>query len=223
MVSPRTVVTVVSDALIGALQANDPLQLTRDGRDHLVAEPRVTRDQAIDWLFGGRANPDETRFRPDPLEGGAGDPQRRFLFAVTPDEFAEARPEFRQRYLLGGPVWSLSDLLPAWLPTSVRDEILRLADAGAFRRAALPNLRTFPGISPWGDIVVWAGVDEFRRPTLEVYNYFPSDMAFYQALPGVGADDARLLRYVYVGWNNDMRYFVQDRGWRPRSRWTSAA
>jgi hypothetical protein len=210
------VLTALADSLIGALRAVDPLPLTRDGRNHLVAEPRMTRDQAVDWLFEGRADPDGSRFRPDPLEGLPTDPQRRFLFDVTSDEFVAARQEFRDRYLLDGPVWSLRDLLPAWLPDRVRDEVLRLADAGAFRRAALPNLRTFPGVSPWGDIVVWAGLDEFRRPTLEIFNYFPAAAEFYEQLPGIGAQDARLMRYVYVSWNNDMRYFVEDRGMRPQ-------
>ncbi|MEW2260613.1 hypothetical protein [Streptomyces sp. NPDC047869] len=216
MTSPHAVLAALSDALIGALSAADPLPIARDGRKHVMADPSMTRRQAIDWLFEGRADPPESRFRPDPLEGLADDPQRRFLFDITADEFAVARPEFRDRYLLDGPGWSLRDLLPAWLPDSTREEIVRLEGAGAFRRAALPNLRTFPGVEPWGDIVVWAGVDEFRRPTLEFFNYFPAALEFYEQLPGVGARDARLLRYVYTSWNNDMGYFVEDRKMRPQ-------
>jgi hypothetical protein len=211
----ETALRAVSGALAGALDAADPLPIRRDGRRHVVADPRLSRDEALAWLFEGRANPPESRFRPDPLEGLPGDRQRRFLFEVTADEFVEARPEFRRRYLLEGPGWTLRDRLPDWLPPDVRDSLVELEEAGAFRRLALPNLRKFPGRPPWGEIVVWAGLDEFRRPTVEIYNYAPEKLDFYEGLPTLGAADARLLWYVYTSYNADMRYFVEDLGKRP--------
>ncbi|MER5227210.1 hypothetical protein [Streptomyces flaveus] len=189
----------------------------KDGRNHVVANPRMTRQQAIGWLFEGRADPPESRFRPDPAEGQPGSPQRRFLFDVTPEEFVEARQEFKDRYHLDGSGWSRQELMPAWMPDEIREEIVRLEEAGVFRRAVLPSLRTFPGTAPWGKIVAWAGIDEHGRPSWEFFNYYPTIPEFYERLPGVGARDARLIRYVFTCWNDDMRYFVEDRKMRPQA------
>jgi hypothetical protein len=141
-----------------------PLPIMRDGPLHFVAQPAMTRAEALDWILEGRAKPEVSRLRPDPMLGLESDPQRRFLFDVRPDEFSEARPEFRQRYLLDGPQPTLVDQFPKWLPCPVRDEIIRLHKAGAFRRAALPSVRTFVGMNdPYSNIVVvWAGLDEFK-------------------------------------------------------------
>lgn len=181
----------------------------------MVAEPKLARAEAVEWLFEGRVTPDVSRFRPDPTEGNATDPQRRFLFDVTPEEFAEARADFQTRYLLDGPQPTFTDRLPKWLSPEVRDFIVQRVESEELRRTALPVLYTFDGQPPWGRVVVWIGFDEFARHSVEVFQYAPSELAFYEQIPGVGPDDARLLQYVYTSFNNDMRYFVEQREMRP--------
>jgi hypothetical protein len=210
------------DPVIGALRAGAPLPVMRDGtdRDHVIASPPLTAAQAIEWIFEGRANPPEDRFRPDPQEGPPDGPQRRFLFQPTPDEFAEASADFAKRWLDSGPGWTLEDRLQAiaWLPAAIADDIVALDQAGAFRRTCLPFIKRYPDTSEGGrDTLAWVGPGEFLSSPQEVliFQYFPQDLQTYLNVADGDAHDANMLWNVFQGWNEDMRHFVEQNGMRP--------
>ena len=197
-----------------------PLRLRRDGRDpfHLVADPPLTRAAAIEWLWRGRVQPPAERFKADPVQDPPDGPQRRFLFLVTPDEFVEARQDFKDQYLKDGPGITLERQLKAiiWLPDAIRQQLLDMDSRGELIRSdRTPVVKTFPGHAPWGNIVAWAGPYEFRGwNTVEIFQYFPADKQFYIDLV---EDEWRggLLRTGYTTWNADIQYFVEQKHMRP--------
>lgn len=209
----------VLDYIDDLLMQTGPLPIRREGTDprHLIADPPMTRAQAIEWLWEGRMNPPVERFRPDPMEGAPENPQRRFHFDVTPEEFAQIREEFRKRYLAGGPGITLVAQLNAipWLPEAIYRQIIDMEARGDFQRKYWPRVVIFPGEAPWGDIVLWAGQWDFANfYTIEVYQYLPSELEYYQELTG-SDQRGRLLHHGYTSWNEDMRYFVETKKMRP--------
>ncbi|HKQ53442.1 MAG TPA: hypothetical protein VJT74_13790, partial [Pyrinomonadaceae bacterium] len=185
---------------------------------HLIADPPLTRAAAVEWLWGGRVQPPAERFKADPSQGPADGPQRRFLFNVTPDEFVEARQDFKDQYLKDGPGLNLARQLNGivWLPQAIRRQLLNMDSRGElFRSDRKPVVKVFPGQAPWGNIVAWAGPYEFRRwNTLEVYQYFPAEKQFYVNL----LDDnfrGNLLYLAYKSFNADIKYFVEEKLMRP--------
>ena len=208
------------DALGSLVLQARPLRLRRDGHDpfHLIADPPLTRAAAIEWLWQGRVQPPAERFKADPVQGPPDGPQRRFLFNVTPDEFAEARRDFKDQYLKDGPGLTFARRLKAivWLPEAIRQQLLEMDGRDElFRRDRVPVVKVFPGQAPWGNIVAWAGPYEFRSwTTLEIYQYFPADKQFYVKLVD---DDFRgnLLHHTYTSFNADIQYFVEQKHMRP--------
>lgn len=208
------------DALGSLVLQARPLRLRRDGQDpfHLVADPPLTRAAAIEWLWQGRVQPPVERFKADPVQGPPDGPQRRFLFNVTPDEFSEARRDFKDQYLKDGPGLTLARQLNGivWLPQAIRQQLFDMDGRGElFRRDRKPVVKVFPGQAPWGNIVAWAGPYEFRTwDTLEMYQYFPAEKQFYVKLLD---DDFRgnLLYLVYKSFNADIQYFVEQKLMRP--------
>src|SRR4051812_16684223 len=164
------------DPFIAALSGADPQPLRLDGRQHLIADPPITTQAALDWLFEGRATPPLARFRPDPEQHPAAGPQTRFYFVPNKNDIDSLRPAFLERLHYDGPDWTFDELLPDWLPQDVRDEAHRLKDQGQLRAANLPVVETFAGVAPWGRIVLWIGRGDFLRGPLEMY--------FLQLLPG---------------------------------------
>ncbi|HEY0375619.1 MAG TPA: hypothetical protein VGC87_01525 [Pyrinomonadaceae bacterium] len=208
------------DALGSLVLQAPPLRLRRDGRDpsHLVADLPLTRAAAIEWLWRGRVQPPAERFKADPAQGPPDGPQRRFLFKVTPDEFVEARQDFKDQYLKDGPGLTLARQLNAivWLPQALRQQLLNMDSRGElFRSDHKPVVKVFPGQAPWGNIVAWAGPYEFRRwNTLEIFQYFPAEKQFYVNL----LDDnfrGNLLYLAYKSFNADIQYFVEQKLMRP--------
>ena len=204
--------------ILSALDESKALAIRRDGTnpDHVVAQPPLTRDQAIEWLFEGRRHPPEERFRPDPIQGNETDPQERFLFRPLPDEIRDLRKNFAKRWLDSGPGWFIEGALPNWVPKDVRTQIGELDRAGALRRSLAPIVHTFDGTPPYGPIIMWYGKGDFlSRDELFVYQEFPEDLDFYTGLTGIDSDQARLLHQVYTSYNKDMYYFVVGRRWKP--------
>src|SRR4051794_2889230 len=116
----------VVTALQTLLSVVTPLRVRRDGRTHVVADPPMTRDEAVQWLWEGRQAPPVERFRPDPPVNPLDGPQRRFIFNVTPEEFVAARQDFVDRYLSEGPGWTLEELIRAnapWLPDAIVQQL----------------------------------------------------------------------------------------------------
>ena len=206
----------VQAALSVLLEAIKPQPIRRDGRTHLIADPPLSRTDAVEWLWEGRLDPDSSRFRPDPLTQPADGPQGRFLFNVTPEEFVETRQSFKDRYLSDGPGWTLRERLIAaapWLPNDAIDQIIQQDEAGYFRRKLLPRIIKFPGTAPWGEIVAWAGM-EGTNFVIEVFNYFPEDEEFYTSRAN-SERQGRLVHKVMTAWNRDMQLFVEERGMQP--------
>src|SRR5262249_11111737 len=95
--------------------------------------------------------------------------------------------------------------LPNWVPSHIQDAIWK---------GRLPNGATrFPGLKPWGDIVVWinrsGGLYE-----IQVYHEYPENLDYYLKVLG-NARDAHTFQKVYIQFNKDMKYFVEDKGYSP--------
>jgi hypothetical protein len=95
--------------------------------------------------------------------------------------------------------------LPNWVPRNVKDMIFR---------GSLPNgVTRFPGLKPWGDIVVWMSKGSYT--SVEVYQEYPEDIDYYLKVTNDDGHKARLLHQVYTGFNKDMRYFVEEKRFSP--------
>lgn len=94
--------------------------------------------------------------------------------------------------------------LPAWLPSSIQNEIPSL-QSGVYR---------FNGTPPFGDIVVWTRTGLFGRE-IEAYQEFPEDEAFFLRFASGDAHLARRLREILAEHNDYMRYFVEEQGLSP--------
>jgi hypothetical protein len=71
----------------------------------------------------------------------------------------------------------------------------------------------FPGVKPWGDIVAWINRGG-GYTSIEVYEEYPDDIDYLGVTHG-DAHQARLLHQVYIGYNRDIKYFVEEKGLSP--------
>lgn len=211
-------VALLLDPLIAALggASDEPVRRESGSPDHVIADPPLTRAELVDWVFEGRAHPPKTRVWPDP-EGPDPDAKyRRFSFRPTPNEVQYLRKAFAQRWLDSGPGWWLESAMPDWVPAAVKTQIGALDRDHAFRRSVAPVVATFDGTPPYGRIVMWYGAGDFLSyDELWIYQEFPDDEAFYQALDGVDDHEAGLLHFVYTCFNRDLDLFVVQRKMRP--------
>jgi hypothetical protein len=101
---------------------------------------------------------------------------------------------------------TLEERLPGWLPAGLREQILR--------DDLPPGVMRWRGDPPWGDIVIWVAPPPARE-SIEIYQEFPSDEAFYAEISGDSSNVTRLLFDVYTAYNRDMAYFVEQKGMSP--------
>ena len=91
--------------------------------------------------------------------------------------------------------------MPKWIPDTIQRDI----KSGRLKQ----GVTRYPTHGEWGDIVVWKG-----NVSVQVYQEFPSDKAFYDRIDG-GRGDGHLLHFAYTQYNQDMKYFVELRGMSP--------
>lgn len=181
----------------------------------IFSEP-VTLAAASQFLWG-RTRPEPPTLgpalTPDPDERSASGRYRRFLIRNDASLYTELVPanlaqEFTRRggpQVVHGPPVSGSDF-PAWLPTNVRRSIEG--------HSIHDGVTRFRGPAPWGDVVVWQhSTGPFRD--VQYYLEFPTSLEFWVNIAGGDRPIARLLQRVYVQWNGDLSYFVEQRGMSP--------
>lgn len=91
--------------------------------------------------------------------------------------------------------------MPKWIPVTIQRDI----KSGHLKQ----GVTRYPVHGEWGDIVVWKG-----NVSVQVYQEFPSDRAYYDRIDG-GHGDGHLLHFAYTQYNQDMKYFVELRGMSP--------
>lgn len=91
--------------------------------------------------------------------------------------------------------------MPSWIPPSIQQDV----KAGRLRQ----GVTRYPGSGEWGDIIVWKG-----SASVQIYQEFPADRAFYDRIDG-DRGDGHLLHFAYTQYNKDMKYFVEGRGMSP--------
>ena len=65
--------------------------------------------------------------------------------------------------------------------------------------------RAWPYASPWA----WKG-----NVSIQLYQEFPAAKAYYDRIDG-DRGDGHLLHFAYTQYNQDMKYFVEQRGMSP--------
>lgn len=91
--------------------------------------------------------------------------------------------------------------MPKWIPATIQQDI----KSGRLKQ----GVTRYPTVGEWGDIVVWRG-----NVSVQVYQEFPSDKAYYDRIDG-DRGDGHLLHFAYTQYNQDMKYFVEQRGMSP--------
>lgn len=185
----------------------------------------VTLAEAAAYLWAPPPS-DPTAIRADPAERSVRGRQTRFLVRVRDDlglalsmqhGLAEA---YLRRIRAGGRAKASSE--PAvpidqqmarftWLPSGVRERIVALERSGGFAARSLPWSAEFPGTAPYGRIFAWVGFDDFRRRSVEFFQEYPTDEAFYRKAYRGRDYAAHLCHVASVQFNRDMRYFVIDK------------
>jgi hypothetical protein len=168
----------------------------------------VTLSEAISYLW---SQPPMQRdaLRADPIERSMLGRQHAFLIKKDDmDLLLSLQHGLGNEYLKRlKPIMSNAKVeLPKWLPMHVRKVITE----GRLRN----GVQRFPGMAPWGDIVVWYD-GRGSSPKIELYEEYPEDIDFYIGFTKGDNDQARLLHQVYTGYNRDMRDFVDEKGHSP--------
>jgi len=138
-----------------------------------------------------------------PMDGHA--TSRSFLLA-TGDvaTVMSLRPDVRDAIIVGGLLRSNAPAydFAAWVPQAVRNDIIsgKLTDP----------ITRYPQQGEWGDIVVWKG-----GATVQLYQEFPEDIAFYERIARDDEHTAYLLHFAYTQYNKGMREFVEGKGMSP--------
>jgi len=190
----------------------------------------VTLDEAKSYLW--KKPPDDPKaIKPDAKDAGTNGRYTRFLVDVRNNldlalsmqhglaEFYLRRARaniIRSKAPPPPPLEQQIQRMPAWVPDAVRKRILELHRAGEFKKG-LPQVYTFPGEPPWGPIVVWVGPSEFTsdETVMQVYQYYPEELGFYEKLRGYSKHAARLHHFAKTVWNKDMKYYVEGKKMRP--------
>jgi hypothetical protein len=164
--------------------------------------------QAMTYLWGGPPSKSDA-LRPDPTDPETGGRHRRYLINKSDmDLVLSLRHGLASIYLeririitSNAPVQ-----LPSWVPSDIRQAILDgKVPAGVTR---------FPGTAPWGSIVAW--IDRTGRwVSIQVYQEFPESFDYYLNATEGNSSEARLLQKVYIQFNRDMRFFVEERKLSP--------
>jgi hypothetical protein len=181
----------------------------------IVFSRPVTTDEARKYLWLTMRSPDA--LRPDPAERPQAGRQQKFLVKKDLDLLLSMQHGLDREYVKllqspmganGGPGVLVSNApvgLPKWVPPDVQDRIFT---------GSLPNgVTRFPGLKPWGDIVVWLSKGSYTN--IQVYQEYPEDIDFYLKITENDGHEARLLHQVYTGFNRDMRYFVEEKRLSP--------
>lgn len=185
------------------------LSVTIDPSDsgRLIFSQPITPPQASAFLWT-RPPASRDALRPDPGERPMAGAQRRFLIDKSDlDLVFSLQHGLANQYVRRiQPIMAKAPAtLPAWMPAPVREQVL------AFK---LPTgVHRFPGIKPWGDIVIWIRQGTYMQ--VEAYQEYPEALDFYTGMAGGNARDARLLRCVYAQFNADMRLLVEQRRMSP--------
>jgi hypothetical protein len=100
---------------------------------------------------------------------------------------------------------------PNWLPSEIRDQIVR--------GELIDGSHSFPSNNPpWGNIVIWVGRPRGGPIDYQFYQYFPSDLEFYSREVTDGNEyQARLLRDALTDFNARMHEYVEEDGISPVS------
>jgi hypothetical protein len=91
--------------------------------------------------------------------------------------------------------------LPKWVPAAIQQDVR----AGRIKQ----GVTRYPTQGEWGDIVVWKG-----NVSIQLYQEFPAAKAYYDRIDG-DRGDGHLLHFAYTQYNQDMKYFVEQRGMSP--------
>jgi len=163
----------------------------------------VTPQEASTYLWGNPGNVNHLR----PAETAAAGKARSYSLEKSDVETVMSlRAEVREAIIQGSVLRSKGKPydFPQWVPQNVRDDI---------QSQKLPRgVKRYPGVVPWGDIVVWTG-----NIAVELYMEYPSDLGFYTEFTHGDSHEARLLHTVYTQFNRDMKYFVETQGRSPES------
>jgi len=164
----------------------------------------VTPEEASTSLWGNPANVGHLRAA-ETMTGGKA--RSYFLDKSDAETVMSLRAEVREAVIQGGLLRSKGKPydFPQWVPQNVRDDI---------RSQKLPRgVKRYPGVAPWGDIVVWTG-----NVAVELYMEYLSGLGFYMGFTHGDSHEARLLQKVYTQYNQDMKYFVEMQGRSPEKR-----
>lgn len=130
---------------------------------------------------------------------------RTFILSMPDLATAYSLPNaVRNAILLGSVLQSTATPwdFPAWVPDGVRDDAKQGKITETVTHYPSPQ-------ADWGDIVVWKGEADFQ-----IYQEFPDDIRFYERLLG-DSRKARLVRFAYTQYNQEMRDLVEGKGMSP--------
>jgi hypothetical protein len=138
-----------------------------------------------------------------PVDGSQA--SRTFILSMPDLATAYSLPNaVRNAILLGSVIQSTATPwdFPAWVPDGIRDDAKQGKITQTVTHYPSPQ-------ADWGDIVVWKGEADFQ-----VYQEFPDDIRFYERLLG-DSRKARLVRFAYTQYNQEMRDLVEGKGMAP--------
>jgi hypothetical protein len=189
--------------------------LSAEDRRVVIFSRPVTAEEAATFVWGeaGKA----TLLVPATRETHGAGGHRSFRLNVTDvDQIMSMRHGLAYQYISRGIIRStykvppLEEQMPKWLPSAIRDQLIKQHRSGTTPKGA----QYFPGTPPWGSIVAWSGRDEFGRDSIQIYQEYPDDQGWYLHFTDGDKSQARLLHQVYTQFNRDMRYFIGE-GWSP--------
>jgi hypothetical protein len=160
----------------------------------------VTPAECSTYLFGNASRVAVCQ----PTGGAAGGKYREFMLDTRNVETVMAmRNDIRNAIVQGSVLTSAGNPyeMPKWIPPKIQQDI----KIGSLRQ----GVTRYPTSGEWGDIVVWKG-----NVSIQVYQEFPSDKAYYDRIDG-DRGDGHLLHFAYTQYNQDMKYFVEQRGMSP--------
>jgi hypothetical protein len=159
----------------------------------------VTPAECSTYLFGNATRAAVCQ----PTGVAMGQKYREFMLDSNVETVMAMRSDIRNAIVQGSILTSAGNPydMPKWIPAKIQQDI----KSGGLKQ----GVTRYPTVGEWGDIVVWKG-----NVSVQVYQEFPSDKAYYDRIDG-DRGDGHLLHFAYTQYNQDMKYFVEQRGMSP--------